>query len=175
VVRPLADGITFPVLLDREHIVSELLAISNVPTVLWIDEQDRIARANANEFGSDLFTEFTGVESEDHKALVRAWVRDGVLPATADAVDDVGDLDEDEVRARLHFRLAAHLRRAGDEAGASRHFDAAIALAPFDFTIARAAMPLRGGNPFGEEFFVLYEQWKAAGSPYHGKAQRLKN
>ena len=162
-------------LLDREHIVSELLAISNVPTVLWIDEQDRIARANANEFGSDLFTEFTGVKSEGHKDLVRAWVRDGVLPATADAVQDVGDLDDDEVRARLHFRLAAHLLRMGDEAGASRHFDAAIALAPFDFTIARAAMPLRGGNPFGDEFFVLYEQWKAAGSPYHGKAQPLKN
>jgi hypothetical protein len=80
----------------------------------------------------------------------------------------VDDLSADEVAARLHFRMATHLRRRGDETAAARHFDTAIGLAPLDFTIARAAMPLRGGNPFGEEFFALYEQWQAAGSPYHG-------
>ena len=29
-------------------------------------------------------------------------------------------------------------------------------------TISRASLPLRGGNPFGEEFFSIYEAWKAA-------------
>ena len=38
VVRPLTENITFPVLIDREHLITELLAISNVPTVLWVDE-----------------------------------------------------------------------------------------------------------------------------------------
>lgn len=164
---------TMPVLLDRDHVLAELLAISNVPTVIWIDERDRIVRPNANEFGSDTFFEFTGVRSEVHKDLVRAWVHHGEVPISADvARQAVGDLTDDEVRARLHFRAAVHLRRAGRAEAAERHFDAAIALAPLDFTISRAAMPLRGQNPFGEEFFVLYDQWKAAGEPFHGISRR---
>jgi hypothetical protein len=161
--------VTLPVLIDRDHILAELLAISNVPTVVWIDERDRIVRPNASEMGSDLFAEFTGVSSEIHKDKVRSWVRDGVVPedATGDGAT-VDDLSDDELQARLHFRLAVHLRRVGDAAGADRHFDAAIALAPLDFTISRAAMPLRGGNPFGEEFMELFARWKDAGSPYHG-------
>jgi hypothetical protein len=172
-VRPLTDNITIPVLIDREHLVTELLAISNVPTVIWVDEHDRIVRPNASEMGTDTFIEFTGVSSEGHKDLVRAWVRDGALPDDATSAgtggqNAVGDLSDDEVQARLHFRIATHLRRAGDETGAERHFAQAIALAPLDFTISRAAMPLRGQNPFGEEFMELFSEWKDAGSPYHG-------
>ncbi len=59
-VRVLADGITYPVLMDPDHLLTELYAISNVPAVVWIDEHGRIARPNANEFGSDMFSEFTG-------------------------------------------------------------------------------------------------------------------
>lgn len=175
-VRPLTEGITYPVLIDREHLLTELLAISNVPTVLWLDEQGHIARPNAAEFGSNTFAEFTGVDAEEHKDLVRAWVRDRAVPvARAEAAEAVSDLSADELAARLHFRIAVHLQRAGDAEGASRHFDRAVELAPLDFTISRASLPLRGGNPFGEEFFSFYEAWKAAGSPYHGYGRELKN
>ena len=175
VVRPLTENITFPVLIDREHLITELLAISNVPTVLWVDEQGRISRPNATEFGSNTFTEFTGVDAEEHKDLVRAWVREGAVPvAPAEAATAVDDLDDDELAARLYFRIALHLQRAGDDEGASRNFDTAVALAPLDFTISRASLPLRGGNPFGEEFFELYNAWKEAGSPFHGYGRELK-
>ena len=56
-VIPFADGITYPVLVDTEHQMSEIYAISNVPTVVWIDEDDRIVRPNAREPGIDMFTE----------------------------------------------------------------------------------------------------------------------
>ncbi|MCB0995980.1 MAG: thioredoxin family protein [Acidimicrobiales bacterium] len=168
-VAPHTDGIGFPVLLDRDHLLAELYAISNVPTVIWIDEDDRIVRPNSVAFGTDTFIEFTGVASEPHKDAVRAWVRDGAAPMDAgDAKRAVEDLDGDEVAARLHFRAAVHLRRIGREAAAERHFQAAATLAPMDFTIRRAAMPLRGGDPFGEEFFALYGEWEQAGKPYHG-------
>lgn len=165
-VRVLADGITYPVLMDPNHLLTETYAISNVPAVVWIDEQGRIARPNANEFGSDMFSEFTGRTCQGHFDQIRAWVHDGVVPDDADS--EIADLDEDEIAARLHFRLAAHLRRAGNEEGAARHFDAAAELAPLDFTVVRAAMPLRGESPFGEEFFKLLEEYQAAGSPFHG-------
>ncbi|MEY2569771.1 MAG: hypothetical protein QOE63_121 [Acidimicrobiaceae bacterium] len=166
-VREFAEGTDLPVLLDREHLLSELYSVSNVPTVVWIDDDDTIARPNGVAFGDDLFKEFHGVPSGPHHDAVRAWVRDGTKPA--DAVEVPG-LSDDEVLARLHFRVASHLRRAGDDAGAAEHFDAALALAPLDFTVARAQMPLRGGDPFGAEFFELYEAWQAAGSPVHAVA-----
>jgi hypothetical protein len=167
-VREFTEGVSYPVLLDPEHLLSELYAISNVPTVVWIDEDDRIVRPNSVAFGSDLFVEFTGAEAGPHQDLIRAWVRDGTVPMTVDeARAAVGDLSDDEVRARLHFRIGAHLRRAGDDAAARRHFDEAGRLAPMDFTIRRAALPLTGGNPFGEEFFEMYRAYQDAGSPVH--------
>ena len=169
VVRPWAEGITFPVLLDRQHVLSESYAISNVPTVVWIDEHDRIVRPNGVAHGSDTFKEFTGVESALHMNLLRDWVRTGQAPISADeARTVVGDLTDDEVLARLHFRIAAHARREGDEDAARRHFAEAGRLAPYDWTIRRAALPLTGGDPFGQEFFDMYGEWQEAGSPYHG-------
>ena len=168
-VRPFVTDISYPVLLDRQHLLSELLAISNVPTVVWIDEEDRIVRPNGVAFGTDLFTEFTGVESEPHRDAVRRWVRHDDKPlAESEARAAVPALSEQEVLARLHFRVAAEARRRGDEAAAARHFATAAELAPYDFTVRRAAMPLVGEDPFGETFFAFYEQWREAGSPYHG-------
>jgi hypothetical protein len=168
-VRPWTDGITFPVLIDSEHLLSELYAISNVPTVVWIDEDNRIVRPNGVAFGNDLFKEFTGVEAGPHFDLVREWVRTGVVPvAPPSEATTVADLDDNEVLARLHFRVAVHARRAGADAAAARHFERAGALAPHDFTIRRAMMPLVGEDPFGEKFFAMYEGWEAAGQPYHG-------
>lgn len=168
-IREGAAGITYPVLMDAEHLLTELYAISNVPTVVLIDEAGRIARPNTVLFGTDTFAEFTGVESAGHLDLVRRWVQTGEVDLGPDeARAAVGDLSDDEVAARLHFRMAVHLLRAGDEAGAARHFDIAGDLAPHDWTIRRAQLPLRGDDPFGPTFFALYEQWQAAGSPYHG-------
>src|SRR3954468_12308571 len=100
-----------PVLIDPHHVVTELYAISNVPTVIWIDEHDRIVRPNGVAFGTDTFKDFTGVDSEPHKDALRRWVRTGEVPiSTDDARNAVGDLSDDEVRARLHFRIAAHMR-----------------------------------------------------------------
>jgi hypothetical protein len=168
-VRPWVEGISFPVLVDRDHILTELYAISNVPTVIWIDEEDRIVRPNSVAFGTDTFKDFTGVEAAPHLEAVTRWVTEGEAPfGPGELRDAVGDLSEDEVRARLHFRIAAYTRRAGDTDTAQRHFDTAVALAPHDWTIRRASMPLVGEDPFGEQFFAMYQEWERAGRPYHG-------
>jgi len=170
-VLPWVEGVTLPVLIDREHVLSELYAISNVPAVVWIDEDDRIALPNSVAFATDMFKEFTGAAAGPHLDALRAWVRDGTLSITDDdARAAVADLSDDEVRARLHFRIAVAARRDGDTPTALRHFERAGELAPMDFTIRRAAMPLIGQDPFGTDFMDLYQQWEAAGSPFHGLA-----
>ena len=167
-VRPFTAGLTMPVLYDPQHLLTELYAISNVPTVVWIDGDGRIARPNAEAFGTDTFAEFTGAESAPHLDLVRRWVRDGQLPVDADEADAaIADLSEDEVRARLHFRIAAEAHRRGDAATTRRHVLRAGELAPDDLTVWRAGMPLIGEDPFGADFLVRYEEWRGKGSPSH--------
>lgn len=156
-------------LYDADHVLTELYAISNVPTVVLIDEDDSIAMPNWSAYGSDLFIEFTGVESDKQHDRIREWVRNGDAGMSRDdAVSAVGDLTPDEEAARLHFRLATALRDRGDQAGADRNFDRAAELAPNDWTIRRAMMPLRGQDPFGENFMTLFGEWQEQGMPYHG-------
>ena len=164
-VRPWVDGISMPVLVDADHVLSELYAMSNVPTVVWIDEDDGVARPNTLAFGTDTFAEITGVAAGPHLDAVRRWVHDGELPPEA---GEVADLDDDEVLARLHFRVGVVALRCGHPDAGRRHLLAAAALAPYDWTVRRAAMPLLGQDPFGQEFMDLYDQWRSDGSPYHG-------
>ena len=175
-VRPFTDGITMPVLYDRHHLLTELYAISNVPTVVWIDGSDRIVRPNAEAFGTDTFAEFTGARSAPHLELVRRWVRNGEVPLDeAQARGAVADLSDDEVLARLHFRVAAEAHRRGDAVTTRRHVDRAAALAPDDLTVWRAAMPLVEEDPFGEAFLARFDAWRDKGSPAHVLPTELRS
>lgn len=161
---------TFPVLLDADHEFVDAYGIKNVPTVIWIDEDDRIVRPHTPEFGDDQFVEFHGKPSGPHLAALERWVVDGEAPFADDAAVR-GALPlptEQEQQARTEYRLGLALHRTGRREAADRHFDEAARLAPYDFTIRRSVMPLRGEDPFfGESFLALFEEWQAAGSPYY--------
>lgn len=170
-VQPWVDeaGATFPVMVDADHRFVDAYGIRNVPTVVWIDEDDRIVAPNAAAFGTDEFLDFTGVPAGPHLEALERWVVDGEAPfADDDAVRAAQALPtDDDQRARTEFRLALTLHRRGEVEAAGRHFEEAGRLAPWDFTIRRAAMPLQGQDPFGEPFFDLYEEWEKVGRPYY--------
>jgi hypothetical protein len=89
-------------------------------------------------------------------------VSEGVVPEEDPSASD----DDADLRlARAERRLAAWLHRRGRTEAAERHFAAAVALAPLDFSIRRSSMRSRGQDPFGAEFFELWEQWSEAGRP----------
>jgi len=157
---------THPSLIDSEHVVADLYHIINVPTVVWIDEGGRLVRPNDAQFGTDTFVQFHGKHSAPFLAAVRAWVREGrgVLPASELRAQQLLPSRETQL-ARAEFTLAWHLHRRGRTQAAERHFLRAGELSPHDWTIRRGSMPIRGINPMGPEFFKLYEEWKAAGSP----------
>ena len=101
--RPWIDAAapSYPVAVDTAHVTAERYGITNVPSVVWVDEDDRIVKPPTIAPGDDQFREFTKIDSEQHHDLLRAWVRDGTLPASADGA-----------AARAHRRRAAGARRA---------------------------------------------------------------
>jgi hypothetical protein len=159
---------THPSVVDTEHLVAELYHVINVPTMVWIDEAGRIVRPNDTRFGTDTFTQFHGLRAEPYLAALRAWVREGRGALAPDEVRRHQLLPTPEgQRARAHRALAWWLHRQGRRAAAERHFARAGALAPLDWTIRRGAMPIRGVNPMGPEFFALYRE----GTPRYPTAE----
>ncbi|MBM3676129.1 MAG: thioredoxin family protein [Actinobacteria bacterium] len=159
----------YAVLLDREHLLGELYGIVNVPTVVWVDEDDRIVRPPVVAPGDDLFKDFTHIDSNVHHDQLRAWVREGTLPPQSDREHPVVPTEEEQV-ARVERSVGAHLARVGRRHAAERHFARAAELAPMNWTIRRGTLPLRGEDPFGSPFFAFVAEWEAAGSPGYGSA-----
>ena len=153
------DGL--PVAIDPDHRVSDVFGVVNVPSTVWLDEDGRVVKPPTIAPGDDQFADYTEVSSSAHHDALRHWVAGGQAPATEQPEDS------DTVRAaRAERRLAAWLHREGDSEAAARHFQAAIDLAPLDFSIRRSSMPARGQDPlFGEEFLALWQDWSAAGRP----------
>jgi thiol-disulfide isomerase/thioredoxin len=149
-----------PVAVDAEHRLSDVFGVVNVPATVWLDEQNRVVKAPTIAPGDDRFIEFTEVSAEVHHDALRAWAHGGAAPVA----DPPAEPDSVRV-ARAHRRLAAWLHRHDKAEAAERQFQAAIALAPLDFSIRRASMPARGQDPFGADFAELWQEWSAAGRP----------
>jgi hypothetical protein len=161
-VRHWTSRAGLPPVLDPEHRLSDVFGVVNVPSTVWLDEEGRVAKPPTIAPGDDQFKEFTEVDAARHHQALRRWLTDGVVPDDRrGSVEDDADLR----RARAERRLAAWLHREGRTEAAERHFDAAVALAPLDFSIRRSSMRSRGQDPFGAEFFELWEQWSEAGRP----------
>ncbi len=155
---------SYPVAVDTAHVTAERYGITNVPSVVWVDEDDNIVKPPTIAPGDDQFVEFTKIDSEQHHEALRRWVRDGVLPESAKA--QARERTDAEQQALAERRVAAHLQRSGDTEGAKRHLAAAQELAPWDWTVRRGGIAMTGGDPFlGEEFTSFWEEWDASGRP----------
>jgi hypothetical protein len=161
-VRHWTSRAGLPPVLDPEHRLSDVFGVVNVPSTVWLDEEGRVAKPPTIAPGDDQFAEFTEVDAARHHEALRRWMSDDVVPDDQRApVQDDSDLR----LARAERRLASWLHREGRTEAAERHFESAVALAPLDFSIRRSSMRQRGQDPFGDEFFELWEQWSEAGRP----------
>ena len=154
----------YPIGVDPDHTVAEAYGIVNIPATVWIDEEGRIAKPATIAPASNLFKDFSGIEAEVHHDALRAWLRDGTPPPRGETASAAPTPEVQEARAER--RLGAWLQRNGHGDLAERHLARAGELAPMDWTIRRGSMPLRGQDPFGNEFFEFWQEWQAAGGTY---------
>jgi hypothetical protein len=158
---PETSSLAHQALVDPEHITADRLGITNIPTTVWIDEDDRVVRPPVIAPVDDLYKEFTKIDSAVHHEQLRAWVRDGTLPP----VREVEGPTPEHQEALAERRLGAFLYRRGNAERAAVHFGRAAELDPMDFTIRRGTLPMLGDDPFGATFFEFVAEWMEAGSP----------
>lgn len=167
-----------PSLIDRDHIVSQRFGFINVPTVVWIDEAGHIVRPPRVEHASNKFQFVHKLDCEPHRNALRHWVRTGETDFSADETQaQIPAPSFEEQLARAEHALAWHLYQQGDTETAKQHWETAIELSPHDWTIRRGSMWLRGEDPFGMDFFKVWEEWEQAGKPDYASlaAQRKQS
>ncbi|WP_061297065.1 TlpA disulfide reductase family protein [Herbidospora cretacea] len=149
---------------DAEGVVAELYNVVNVPTVVWVDEDGRIARPQDTMTATDTFRSMNGLSSEAAVAALRHWALTGESGASGQALRGA---TEAERTARLHARIAAWAFRQGRPGQARHHLAVAAGLAPHDVAIRRGLMPLDGVDPFGDAYFALKDELESAGVPIY--------
>lgn len=154
----------YPVVVDTAHVTAERYGITNVPSVVWVDEDGVVVKPPTIAPGDDQFRDFTQIDAATHHDALRRWVRSGELPAGVDAPPPPRSPEEQQALAER--RLAALLHGDGHVDAAAAHLRRAVELAPWDWTIRRGGIALRGEDPFlGDEFVAFWEEWDAAGRP----------
>ena len=109
-------------LYDPHHLLTELYAISNVPTVVSSTRTAGSSGPTPRRSGPTRSPTSPGPSPRPTSSWCCRWVRPATVPVTAaDARNAVADLDDDEVLARLHFRIAAEAHRRGDAATTRSH------------------------------------------------------
>ncbi|HEX3900019.1 MAG TPA: TlpA disulfide reductase family protein [Mycobacteriales bacterium] len=162
---------TYPVVVDSAHVTAERYGITNVPSTVWVDEEGRVVKPPTISPGDDQFRDFTQIDASAHHDALRAWVRDGALPVAGAAHERTAE----EQTALAERRLGAWLHAAGDVDAARAHFERAVALAPWDWTVRRGSLAIRGEDPFlGEEFVAFWQEWDSAGRPGYGAMDGAK-
>lgn len=159
-----AADLRYPVAVDTGFVTADRYGITNVPSVVWVDEDDKIVKPPSIAPGDDQFRDWTGIASEQHHDALRRWVKDGVLPESAGTPPT--PRTDDEQRALAERRIAHWAFGTGQRDAAVAHLDTARRLAPWDWTIRRGGIALEGGDPFlGAEFIAFWQEWDEAGRP----------
>ena len=163
-----------PSLIDAEHRLDAALGVVNVPTGVWVDEdqvlvrppevahpgtsvlRDLLAKHGVPTEGPEIIREQIAaasrirVDPEKYGAALRDWAAKGADSQYALSPDEVVErsrpMPPERSEAAAHFELGAHLHGRGEIEAARQHFRAAHRLDPENWTYKRQAWSLE--DPF---------------------------
>ena len=163
---------TYPVLIDRYHLLTDLYNMVNVPQAVWIDETGRIVRPaeNAGAYEGFRALDFKTMTMPDsvtatvtkarttYIAAVRDWAEkgaDSVHVFADDAPRSRSTTADDRIsEAHVLFRLGLYLRETGDADEGEALLAKASEMHPDSWTIWRqAADKLDNGLAAGPDFW----------------------
>jgi hypothetical protein len=154
VARPFVEaaGSTHPSLIDQTHYMDARFGVTNIPQVMWIDENGTIVRPPepasplpVGEGALGMVQLIGGMEErERYVGMVRDWVEKGSVSryalSPAEVIARSNPRSPAVSEAAAHFELAQHLwRRDGFSDKAIAHFNAAHTLQPDNITYKRQA------------------------------------
>jgi hypothetical protein len=154
VARPFVEAAssTHPSLIDQTHYMDARFGVTNIPQVLWLDENSTIVRPPhpgsplpVSDAALGMVRMIGGMaERERYVAMVKDWAEKGSDSRYALSPDEViarsGSRSPDISKAAAHFELAQHLWRGdGFSDQAIAHFNAAHNLQPDNITYKRQA------------------------------------
>ena len=154
VARPFVEAAasTHPSLIDHSHYMDARFGVTNIPQVLWIDENSTVVRppepASPMPVGEAALqmVQLVGrmAEREHYASMVDDWVQKGADSRYALSAGEVVLRSPARTpvvsEAAAHFELAQHLwGREGFSERAIAHFNAAHELQPDNITYKRQA------------------------------------
>lgn len=141
---------SYTTLIDKQHTVSSLYQMVNVPMGVWIDEKGRVVRPAEVAYSDKISAFGISVEGDRYVDGLRDWVAKGEKSVYAIPADKLAErlpkADANLGLADAHFKLAVYLHEHGKPALAQKHWEESQRLAPDDWNYHRQDWSFRKGE-----------------------------
>lgn len=158
---------TYTALIDKQHVVSSLYKMVNVPMGVWIDEEGKIVRPAEVAYSRPVALMSIKVDGGRYVDGLKDWVEKGSKSEFALAPEDqrkrTPSSDAKLGLAEANFKMAVHLQLAGDE-GSAEYFKAAQELAPDNWNYHRQQWAF---TPKAADMLWLQKFTALKGKPYY--------
>ena len=162
---------THTALIDRDHTVSALYNLVNVPTGIMIDEEGRIVRMDEGTYSKKYEAGNLSFGTDEYVPMVRDWAEKGAasefVRSRAEMTEELATWkrSQEQTLADANFRLGVHLFKAGQEERAEQYWRTAQELHPESWNYHRQDWSFDGQAAAGQRWFEKFQELE--GKPYY--------
>ncbi len=157
---------TYVTLVDKNHTISSLYNLVNVPSAVWIDEAGKVIRIDEGAYAMKHGGEGFEYGRDDYAPMVLDWVARGADSefTKGNAIPDL-NLSDDVALAEANFRMGVYIQQAGSEDKATRYWEAAQALRTDSWNYHRQDWSFGSQEEAGQNWMKKFQSLE--GKPYY--------